>query len=74
MPRRKPTPVATRHGATQPENERKAKAVLLRLQPDVIEMIDDIRGTMQRSAYVTRLVRLDAADRARVPRLPGDAS
>lgn len=50
----------TRHGATQPEDARAAKAVLLRLRPDVIAMLDELRGGRQRSAYVTRLVRMAA--------------
>lgn len=58
----------TRHGATQPEDERAAKAVLLRLRPDVIALLDEIRGTMQRSAYVTSLIRRSEADRAGLDR------
>lgn len=60
MPRRKPK--QTRHGATQPEEERTAKAVLLRLPPEELERLDRLRldRGMHRSAYVIRLVR--AAD------------
>jgi hypothetical protein len=50
----------TRHGATQPEDERKAKAVLLRLLPADVALLDEMRGGRQRSAYVTRLVRVAA--------------
>lgn len=50
----------TRHGATQPEDERKAKAVLLRLLPADVALLDELRGGRQRSAYVTRLVRVAA--------------
>ena len=65
MPRRKPK---TRHGATQPEDERRAKAILLRLLPADVALLDDLRGGRQRSAYVTRLVRVAAGID------PGDAS
>ena len=40
MPRRKPTPVATRHGATQPEEEREAEQVKLRLLPATRKLLD----------------------------------
>ena len=44
MPRRKPTPAPrkTRHGATQPEDEREAKQVKLRLLPGVTARLDAI--------------------------------
>ena len=56
MPRRKPK---SRHGSTQPESERVAKAVLLRLTSDVIALLDELRASrsLHRSAYVARLVR-----------------
>ncbi len=41
MPRRKRTPVATRHGATQPETSRKARQVMLRLSPVVADILRD---------------------------------
>ena len=55
---------ATRHGATQPEEARKARQVLLRLAPDVDDALRGLAaaegGTL--SSVVTRLV-LGAAGR-----------
>lgn len=48
----------TRSGPTQPESEREAKQVLLRLLPDDIARLDTLRGSTQRSAYVARLLRV----------------
>lgn len=46
--------------SSQPEEERDAKQVLLRLLPADIALLDELRGGRQRSAYVTRLVRIAA--------------
>ena len=41
MARRKPAPVVTRHGATQPEIARARKQMLLRLTPHVAGILRD---------------------------------
>jgi hypothetical protein len=48
----------TRHGATQAEDARKAKAVLLRLPPATTRMLDAFakRSNLTRSAAVALLV------------------
>ena len=47
----------TRHGATQPESERRARLVALRLRPDTIVTLDGVaeRWGLTRSATVERL-------------------
>jgi len=54
MPRRK----KTRHGATQPEEARERKQLLLRLRPEVIDRLRQRaeRAEQSVSDYVTSLV------------------
>jgi hypothetical protein len=56
MPRRKPKPKPRTSGPTQPEDDRKAKQVLLRLTPDVAARLRAIAGPRGVSAWVTRAV------------------
>jgi predicted DNA-binding protein len=55
----------TRHGATQPEDERTAKAVLLRLLPKTRRELDAMakRWGLTRSQAVTELVERANPDR-----------
>jgi len=59
VPVRKPAP--TRHGATQPEETRARKALLLRLRPEVIDALRQRAAAeeMTLAAYVERLITKD---------------
>jgi hypothetical protein len=59
MPRRH-CPKKTRHGATQPEEARRAVQVLLRLPPETRSRLDELAGIwgMTRSATVGRLLEI----------------
>lgn len=63
MPRPRANPEESRHGATQPEDERDKQQTKLRLLPSVRRSLDKrakARG-LDMSAYVSALVMADAA-------------
>jgi hypothetical protein len=63
MARSRSNPEESRHGATQPEEERAAQQTKLRLLPSVRRVLDrraKARG-LTASAYVSALVMADAA-------------
>jgi len=60
MPHRRPKRKPKASGRNIAESERHTSRVTLRLPPDALALLDELRGTRQRSAYVTRLVRVAA--------------